>query len=135
MFLLAEACNTTIYIQNKCLHRILEDKTHEQAFTGVKLDVSDFHIFGYLFYMHVPVEKRNKLDPSNRKGSFVGYIDTSTDYRVFIPYHRNTIISRDVNLKEDFSYINSHNHIPMIEDEEREAPKVEHGSPTTSSLW
>ena len=67
--------------------------------------------------------------------STVGYIDTSTDYRVFIPYHRNTIISRDVNLKEDFSYINSHNHIPMIEDEEREALKVEHGSPTTSSLW
>jgi transposase InsO family protein len=36
MFLWAEACNTTVYIQNQCPHRILEDKTPEEAFTGVK---------------------------------------------------------------------------------------------------
>jgi hypothetical protein len=42
MFLWAEACNTTVYIQNQCPHKILEDKTPEEAFTGVKPEVSHF---------------------------------------------------------------------------------------------
>lgn len=32
----AEAICTTIYIQNRCLHAILEDKIPEEAFTGEK---------------------------------------------------------------------------------------------------
>ena len=32
-------CNMTVYIQNMCPHRILEDKTLEEAFTSVKLEV------------------------------------------------------------------------------------------------
>jgi hypothetical protein len=37
-----EACNTTMYILNRCPHRILKDMTPKEAFTGVKLDVSHF---------------------------------------------------------------------------------------------
>jgi hypothetical protein len=36
MFLWVEACNTTIYIENGCPHKISEDKTQEDAFTSVK---------------------------------------------------------------------------------------------------
>jgi hypothetical protein len=67
MFLWVEACNTTIYIHNKCPHRILEEKTPEEAFTGVKPEVSHFHIFGCPVYIHVHVEKRTKMEPSSRK--------------------------------------------------------------------
>jgi hypothetical protein len=85
MFLWVEACNTIVYIINWCPHNILEDKTPEEAFTGVKLEVSHFHIFGCPIYIHVLIEKRTKLDPSNRKGLFVGYSETSKTYKVYIP--------------------------------------------------
>jgi len=54
MFLWVDACNTSIYIQNKCPRRILEDKTPEEAFTSVKPKASHFRIFGCPVYIHVP---------------------------------------------------------------------------------
>jgi hypothetical protein len=84
MFLWEEACNTTIYIQNRCPYRILEDKTPKEAFTGVKPKVSHFCIFGCPVFIHVPMEKSTKLEPSNRKGLFVGCSETSKAYKVYI---------------------------------------------------
>jgi hypothetical protein len=46
MFLWAKACNTEVYIQNRSPHKVLEDKTLEEAFTGVKPEVGHFRIFG-----------------------------------------------------------------------------------------
>jgi hypothetical protein len=71
-FLGEEACNTAIYIQNRCSCKILEDKTPKEAFISVKPEVSDFHILGCLVYINVPVDKRTKLEPSGRKGLFYG---------------------------------------------------------------
>jgi hypothetical protein len=58
------------------------------------------------------------LEPSKRKGLFVRYNETSKAYRVFIPNHKKTIISRDVKFEEDFASRKSHEPIPVIEDEE-----------------
>jgi len=113
MFLWVEASNTTIYIQNTCSHKNLEDNTPEEAFTGVKLEVSHFCIFVCRVYIHVPIEKRTKLEPSNKKGLFVGYSETSKAYRVFIPEKRKIVISRDVKFEEDFVSRKSHEHIPV----------------------
>jgi hypothetical protein len=55
----------------------LEDKTPEEAFASVKPEVSHFCIFGCLVYIHVSIEKRNKLEPSSRKGLFVDYSEIS----------------------------------------------------------
>ena len=41
--------------------------TLEEAFSGVKPEVGHFRIFGCPVYIHVPKEKRTKLDPSGRK--------------------------------------------------------------------
>jgi hypothetical protein len=62
MFLWVDACNITIYIQNQCPHKILEERTPEEAFTSVKLEVSHLCIFGYLVYIHVSLEKRTELE-------------------------------------------------------------------------
>jgi hypothetical protein len=134
MFLWAESCNTTIYIQNRCPHKILEDKTPEEAFTGVKPEVSHFRIFGCPIYIHVLVEKRTKLEPSSRKGLFVGYSETSKAYKVYIPEQRKTVVSRDVKFEEDFASKKSHEPIPVTENEEQEAPKVEPRSPKTPTI-
>jgi hypothetical protein len=34
-----EACNTTFYVQNMSPHRVLEDKTLEEEFTGVRPEI------------------------------------------------------------------------------------------------
>jgi hypothetical protein len=55
-----------------------------EAFISVKPEVSHFHIFGCPIYIHVLVERRTKLEPSSRKGLFVGYSETSKAYKVYI---------------------------------------------------
>jgi hypothetical protein len=118
MFLWVETCNTTIYIHNRCPHKILEDKKLVETFTCVLPEVSHFPIFGCLVYIHVPVEKRTKLEPSSNKGLFVRYSKTSKAYRVYIPEQRKTIMSKDVKFEEDFTSKKSHEPILVIENEE-----------------
>jgi hypothetical protein len=73
------------------------------------------------------------LEPSNKKGLFVGYSETSKVYRDYILEHKKTIVSRDVKFEEDISSWNSHEPTLVAEDEEQEAPKVEPGSPVVFS--
>jgi hypothetical protein len=55
--------------------------------------VSHLCIFVCPVYIHVMVKKRTKLEPSNIKILFVGYNETSKDYRVYILEKRKTIMS------------------------------------------
>jgi transposase InsO family protein len=85
MHLWAEASSTTVYVQNISPHEILGNKTLEEVFTGKKLEVNHLRIFGCPMYIHIPKEKRTKLESSGRKGIFVGYSETSKAYRIYIP--------------------------------------------------
>jgi transposase InsO family protein len=85
MFLWGEATMTTIYVQNKSPYRILKDMTPEEAFSGKKPNVENLRIFGCPVYSHIPKDKMNKLEPSGKKGIFVGYSDLSKAYRIYIP--------------------------------------------------
>ena len=49
-FLWAEACNTTVYIQNIVLHKALGKVTLESVFTGNKPEVSHIRIFCNMVY-------------------------------------------------------------------------------------
>ena len=73
MHLWAEAARTTVYVQNRTPHRVLKNKTPEEVFSDKKVKVSHLRIFGFPVYIHIPKEKRTKLDPSWKKGIFVGY--------------------------------------------------------------
>ena len=48
-----------------------------------------------------PKEKRAKLEPSGKKGIFVGYTDCSKAYRVYIPGQRHIEVNRDVIFHEE----------------------------------
>jgi hypothetical protein len=52
-------------------------------------------------FVHIPKEKRNKLEPSGKKGIFVGYCEVSKAFRIYIPGHRHIEISRDVTFDEE----------------------------------
>jgi len=72
MYLWEEVAMTIVYVQNIMPHQALGNKTLEEMFTGKNPKVNYLRIFGCLVYIHVPKEMRMKLDPSVRKGMFVG---------------------------------------------------------------
>ena len=63
MHLWAEAARTTVYVQNIIPHYVLNNKTPEDVFSGKKPEFNHLRIFGCPVYIHVPKEKRTKLDP------------------------------------------------------------------------
>ena len=71
-------------------------------------------------YIHIPKEKRTKLDPSGKKGIFVGYSESLKAYRIYFPEFKNIDVSRDVTFDEDTAY-NKSRKKPT---EEAEAPRI-----------
>jgi hypothetical protein len=70
-------------------------------FTGKMPEVSHLKIFGCPVFIHIPKEKRNKLEPSGRKGIFVGYCEVSKAFKIYILGHCHIEISRDVTFDEE----------------------------------
>ena len=85
MHLWAEVARTVVYVQTRISHSVLGFKTPEEMFMGKKPEVSHLKIFGCLVYIHIPKEKRTKLDPSEKKGIFVGYCEVSKAFKIYIP--------------------------------------------------
>jgi hypothetical protein len=101
MCLWAEAAIAVVYVHNRLSHSALGFKTPEEMFTGKKPEVSHLKIFDCPVFIHIPKEKRNKLEPSGKKGIFVGYCEVSKAFRIYIPGHRHIKISRDVTFDEE----------------------------------
>jgi hypothetical protein len=120
MFLWAEASMTAVYVQNKSTHKNFKNMTLNEAFTGVKPEVGHFKIFGCPVYIHVPKEKRTKLDPSRRKGTFAGYSQSSRAYRIYIPSQRHVEVSRDVTFEEEVAFRRSRGSHMEIDSERQE---------------
>ena len=90
MHIWVEDVRTTVYVQNRTPHRVLENKTLEEVFFGKKPEVSHLRIFGCPVYIHIRKEKRTKLYPSRKKGIFVGYSESSKAYRIyFLGFKKN----------------------------------------------
>ena len=73
-----EASKTVVYVQNKCPHMVVNNMTPKEAFIGVKLEVDHLGIFGCPVYIHMPKKKMMKLEPSGKKGTFMGYNESSS---------------------------------------------------------
>ena len=63
----------TVYLLNRSPTKALVNKTPEEAWTGIKLNVSNLKIFGCIAYAHVPDEKRTKMESKSIKCIFIGY--------------------------------------------------------------
>ena len=87
MYLWAEAARTTVYVHNRLSLSALGFKTPEGMFIGRNTEGRHLNIFGFPVYVYIPKEKRTKLDPSRKKGIFVGYCEVSKAFR--IPSHRD----------------------------------------------
>eukprot|EP00253_Pinus_taeda_P025599 PITA_25599 len=58
-------------------------------------------IFGSPIYFHVLKEKGSKLDTFENKGTFVGYIETSKAYKIYVHGKKEVELSHDVTFDED----------------------------------
>ena len=63
--------------------------------------MSHLKTFGCPVYVHIPKEKRTKLDPYRKKGIFVGYCEVSKAFRIYILGFHHIEISRDVTFGEE----------------------------------
>jgi hypothetical protein len=70
--------------------------TPEEKFAGKEPDVSHLRVFGCITYMHVPDEKRSKLDPKAEKCIFIGYSLKQKEHKCFNPSIWKLQVSRDV---------------------------------------
>jgi hypothetical protein len=104
MYLWGEAAKTTIYVQNISPHRILKDMTPEEGFLGKKPNVEHLRIFGFPSYIHIPKDKRKKLEPSGKKGVFVGYSESSKAYIIYIQKQHKIKVSRYITFNEKMAF-------------------------------
>jgi hypothetical protein len=104
VFLWGEAIMIVIYIQNKSPHHILKNMTPEEAFYGKNPSVEHLRIFGFHVYIHVPKDKTKKLEPSGKKGIFIGYSESSKSYRIYVSGQQKDEINRDVTFDERISF-------------------------------
>ena len=93
--------STAVHIYNRSPSRVLKWRTpHETWNTGHVPDVSYFRVFGCKGYMHVPADKRRKLDAKAIEVTLVGYEPGSKGYRLWDKHTRSVKLSRDVTFDE-----------------------------------
>ena len=100
LHLWAEACITTVYLQNRSPHHILWMKTLEEAFSGKRPDVGHFRIFGSSIFFHVTKDAWKKLELTTELEIFLGYTDTPHKYLVYLPTSRTKVVCRDLKFDE-----------------------------------
>ena len=92
----AEAINYAAYIQNRVPHKQIDGMTPFEAWSGHKLDVTHFMIFGSKAWARIPTEKRKALQPQRQECLFVGYFEDSKGYKLINLSRKKTFIERSV---------------------------------------
>jgi hypothetical protein len=131
----AKALNCATYIQNRSLHRYVKDKTPYEAWSGLKLEVTHFHIFGSHAWARIPSEKKKALDPQRTKCIFVGYPNDVKGYQLIYLSSDQLIIEHSVQFKESVSHVPQQSHadiftLPPVQDDEHA-----HAEPKQRPKW
>jgi len=95
-----EAMEISCYVINRSPSSVLEDKTPQEVWIGKKPSLSRLSIFRCDAYVHVPKEKRTKLDSKSERCIFIGYNDGLKGYNIWSREIRNFVYSRGVVFRE-----------------------------------
>lgn len=79
----AEAVNLAVYVLNRSGTSTVKGKTPYELWWGKPTSIENLHAFGTGVYVHVPKQKRRKMDPKSKKCIFVGFDDNIKGYRVY----------------------------------------------------
>jgi hypothetical protein len=67
----------------------------------VKPSIDHFRVFGCIAHVHVPEERRTKLDNKSITCVLLGVSEESKGYRLFDPVAKRVVVSRDVIFEEE----------------------------------
>lgn len=98
----AEALNCAAYILNHSGKSREKGKTPHEAWYKREYSLHHLKIFGSKCFIRIPKQKRDdkKFGKTSKQGIFVGYEDTTGNYRVWLPQEKQIEISRDVEFRE-----------------------------------
>jgi hypothetical protein len=99
-FYWAEAARTAVYIQNWIGDKVL---AYEQYF-GRKPNLRHLRVFGSIAYVHIPKEKRKKLDAKAENCILVGYLDEQKRYKCYNAWTKQACVSCDVVFDQSASW-------------------------------
>jgi len=93
---------TAAHVHNRVPSRSHGDISPLQHWTGQLPGIGHLRVFGSTTWVHVPKEKRLKLDPKSVKCLLIGYEEEtgSKIYRLYDPIRKAEIRSRDVIINE-----------------------------------
>eukprot|EP00794_Sanderia_malayensis_P002050 gene2050-biopygen1853 len=91
----AEAVATAVLLRNRSPTSHIKNATPFERYHSRKPDVSALKVFGCIAYVHVPKEKRKKLDKKSTKCIFIGYPEDRKAYKFYNPATKKMSISRD----------------------------------------
>lgn len=101
----AEAVTWTFYVLNRCPTLAVKNQTPQEAWSGIKPNVEHFRVWGCIGYVHVPDQKRGKLDDKSIACVLFGVSEETKGYRLYDPKTRKVIVSRDVVFEESKSWV------------------------------
>ena len=95
-----EIAMTIVYLKNLNPTTILDNLISHKVWYGIKSNLQHLRILDYTTYVHVPEEKRIKLDNHTIKDQLIGY-EGINQWKVWIPEKEEVVISRDVIFDEE----------------------------------
>lgn len=95
----AEFVKSAIYILNRTGKSSIPQVSPFELWCGKKPRIRHLRIIGSSCYVHLPSQKRKKMDKKAVKGYLVGY-DGDERYRIYIKEQQKVEISRDVKFQE-----------------------------------
>ena len=106
----SEAISHAQYLINRSPTRVNRGTTPEAKYIGKTPNISNLRIFGCVAYVHVPKERRRKLDSKTIQCLFIGFDNKTKAYRLYDQTRRRIVISRDAvfdETKVGFNHLNT----------------------------
>ena len=76
----------------------------EEAWTGKEVNLSHLRTFGYIFYVHIELDRMSKLDPKSKRCIFIGYGISEYGYQFWDPKNWKIFRHKDVVFNEKKVY-------------------------------
>ena len=125
-FLWGEAYSTAGYLYNRRWHSTIESTPYQQLY-GAKPSISHLGSWFTHALVHIPSDKRGKLDQPVEEGFLVGYTSNPTVFRIYIPKRHTITKSKDVKFDRIRGVSLKYHYEPSIQQQEptptQSAPK------------
>ena len=89
----AEACNTAVYLINRSPSSRLDFGIPEEEWLGRRISYSHLPVYGCQAFVHVPKEKRSKLDSKSQECIFLAYGEDQYGFRLWDPVAKKIVRS------------------------------------------